>query len=70
MVCIGSSGKGDTQPEKASYQPVVGVDLGILALANHQRWDQDCKTHTALKRTCAKIKRLQRVVIPGDKREC
>ena len=46
---------------KASYQPVVGVDLGILALATISDGTRIENPH-ALKRDLRKIKRLQRVV--------
>ena len=45
----------------ASYQPVVGVDLGILALATLSDGTRIENPH-ALKRDMRKIKRLQRVV--------
>jgi putative transposase len=46
---------------KASYQPVVGVDLGILALATISDGTR-IENPRALKRDLRKIKRLQRVV--------
>ena len=46
---------------KASYRPVVGVDLGILALATISDGTRIENPH-ALKRDLGKIKRLQRVV--------
>jgi len=52
--------KGDPDPQ-ASYQPVVGVDLGILALATISDSTRIENPH-ALKRDLGKLKRLQRVV--------
>ena len=46
---------------KASYKPVVGVDLGILALATISDGTRIENPH-ALKSSLRKIKRLQRVV--------
>jgi len=46
---------------QASYQPVVGVDLGILALATISDSTRIENPH-ALKRDLGKLKRLQRVV--------
>jgi putative transposase len=46
---------------KASYQPVVGVDLGILALATVSDGTR-IENPRALKRDLGKIKRLQREV--------
>jgi putative transposase len=46
---------------KATYKPVVGVDLGILALATISDGTRIENPH-ALKRDLGKIKRLQRVV--------
>ena len=45
----------------ATYQPVVGVDLGILALATFSDGTRIENPH-ALKRDLGKIKRLQRTV--------
>jgi putative transposase len=47
--------------QKASYQPVVGVDLGVLALATFSDGTRIENPH-ALKRDLGKIKRLQRTV--------
>jgi transposase len=46
---------------KATYKPVVGVDLGILALATFSDGTR-IENPRALKRDLGKIKRLQRVV--------
>jgi putative transposase len=51
----------DIPDPKATYQPVVGVDLGILALATVSDGTRIENPH-ALKRDLGKIKRLQRVV--------
>ena len=46
---------------KATYKPIVGVDVGILALATIRAGTRIENPH-ALKRDLGKIKRLQRVV--------
>jgi putative transposase len=51
----------DIPDPKATYKPVVGVDLGILALATFSDGTRIENPH-ALKRDLGKIKRLQRVV--------
>jgi putative transposase len=50
----------DIPDPKATYKPVVGVDLGILALATFSDGTRIENPH-ALKRDLGKIKRLQRV---------
>jgi putative transposase len=53
--------KREVPKPKATYRPVVGVDLGILALATISDGTKIENPH-ALKRDLGKIKRLQRVV--------